>query len=51
MFHFFGDSLGAPVALLLSGAALIGGAVALARLMGEIKEDIDELDDARGITP
>ncbi|MBT8240812.1 MAG: hypothetical protein KJN63_06250, partial [Acidimicrobiia bacterium] len=42
VFHFFGDSLGAPVALLLSGAALIGGAVALARLMGEIKEDIEE---------
>lgn len=42
VFHFFGDSLGAPVALLLSGAALIGGAVALARLMGEIKEDIAE---------
>jgi len=50
VFHFFGDSLGAPVALLLSGAALIGGAVALARLMGEIKEDIAELDDAEGVT-
>jgi hypothetical protein len=42
VFHFFGDSLGAPVALLISGAALIAGAVALARLMGEIKEDIAE---------
>jgi hypothetical protein len=42
VFHFFGDSLGAPVALLISGAALIAGAVALARLMGEIKEDIEE---------
>jgi hypothetical protein len=42
VFHYFGDSLGAPVTLLLSGAALIGGAVALARLMGEIREDIAE---------
>lgn len=42
VFNYFGDSLGAPVALLISGAALIGGAVALARLMGEIKEDIAE---------
>lgn len=42
VFHYFGDSLGAPVALLISGIALIGGAVALARLMGEIKEDIAE---------
>ena len=42
VFHYFGDSLGAPVALLISGAALIAGAVALARLMGEIKEDIAE---------
>lgn len=45
VFHFFGDSLGAPVALLISGAALIGGAVALAKLMGEIKEDIAESEE------
>ena len=50
VFHFFGDSLGAPVALLLSGAALIAGAVALARLMGEIKEDIAEAEDAQEVT-
>ncbi len=42
VFEYFGDSLGAPVALLISGAVLIAGAVALSKLMGEIREDIAE---------
>ncbi len=44
VFQYFGDSLGAPVALLISGAVLIGGAVALSKLMGEIREDLAEIE-------
>jgi hypothetical protein len=39
VFHYFADSLGAPVALLLSGALLVGGAIALARLKGTVSEE------------
>ncbi len=44
VFQYFGDSLGAPVALLISGAVLIAGAVALSKLMGEIREDLAEIE-------
>ncbi|CAN5481500.1 hypothetical protein BH23ACT9_BH23ACT9_02420 [soil metagenome] len=38
VFHFFGDSIGAPFALLLTGLLLVGAAVGLVRLRREIAE-------------
>ena len=36
VFHFFGDTIGAPVALLLTGVALLATALALIRLRREV---------------
>ena len=38
VFHFFGESLGAPIALLLTGLLLVGGAVGLVPLRREVAE-------------
>lgn len=41
VFHWFGDSLGAPLALLLTGLLLIVGAVGAARLKSEVIDDAE----------
>lgn len=38
IFHFFGDTLGAPVALVISGFALIGGALLAVRARREVAD-------------
>ena len=49
VFEYLGDTLGAPLALLVSGIALLGGAFLAARLTGRVREEDGRPEDpARG---